>query len=71
MGRIDVALLPTGGTFTMDLKEAVQAAMAINPTVIIPIHRSKADPQEFKTKVEKRSKIKVRPLKIGEAYKPT
>ena len=68
--RIDVALLPIGGTFTMDLPEAVRAAITINPKAVIPIHRSKVDPHKFKTKVEKKSKIKVLPLKIGEAYTP-
>ena len=70
MGRVDVALLPIGGTFTMDLAEAVRAALAINPAVVIPMHRNKADPQEFKRKVEKKSNINVVPLQIGEVYKP-
>lgn len=71
LGRVDVALLPIGGTFTMDLAEAVRAAIAIKPRVVIPMHRSQADPQEFKRKVETKSKIKVIPLQIGEAYKLT
>jgi L-ascorbate metabolism protein UlaG (beta-lactamase superfamily) len=70
LGWVDVALLPIGGTFTMDLTEAVQAAIAIKPSVVIPMHRSKADPQDFKRKVEKISKIKVVPLQIGEVFKP-
>ena len=70
MGRVDVALLPIGGTFTMDLSEAVRAAMAIKPAAVIPMHRNKADPQDFKRKVEKKSNIKVVPLQIGEVYKP-
>ncbi|MDH4010492.1 MAG: MBL fold metallo-hydrolase, partial [Desulfobacterales bacterium] len=59
LGRVDLALLPIGGSFTMDLAEALRAAMAINPKVTIPMYRSKADPQDFKKKVEKRSNIKV------------
>ncbi|MGD8991636.1 MAG: MBL fold metallo-hydrolase [Desulfobacterales bacterium] len=70
LGRIDVALMPIGGTYTMDLAEAVRAAIDINPDVVIPMHRSKTDPQEFKTKIEKNSNIKVIPLEIGEAYRP-
>jgi L-ascorbate metabolism protein UlaG (beta-lactamase superfamily) len=70
LGRVDVALLPIGGTFTMDLAEAVRASVAIKPRVVIPMHRSKADPQDFKKKVEKKSNIKVVPLQIGEVYKP-
>jgi len=67
-GGIDMALLPIGGTYTMDIKEAVEAAIAIRPKVVIPMHRSKADPQEFKEKVEAISHIKVVPLQIGEVY---
>jgi len=67
-GGIDMALLPIGGTYTMDIKEAVEAAIAIKPKVVIPMHRSKADPQEFKEKVEAISHIKVVPLQIGEVY---
>ena len=71
MGRVDIALLPIGGTFTMDLAEAVRTALAIKPAVVIPMHRNKADPHDFKKKVEKKSNIKVMPLKIGEVYRPT
>ena len=68
LSDIDVALLPIGGTFTMDIQEAVEAAIAIKPKVVIPMHNFKADPQEFKDIVEARSDIKVVPLKIGEVY---
>ena len=49
LGRIDVALLPIVGKSTMDIKEAVQAVIAIKPTLVIPMHMHhlKADPQEF------------------------
>ena len=70
LGRVDVALLPIGGTFTMDLNEAVRAAIAIQPKAVIPMHRSKADPLDFKKKVEAESNIKVVPLQIGEVYQP-
>jgi L-ascorbate metabolism protein UlaG (beta-lactamase superfamily) len=45
---IDVALLPIGGTFTMDIQEAVEAAIAIKPKVVISMHNFKVDPQENK-----------------------
>jgi L-ascorbate metabolism protein UlaG (beta-lactamase superfamily) len=51
LGQIDIALLPIGGTFTMDLQEAVRATKAINPRIVIPMHRSKANPLDFKKKV--------------------
>ncbi len=70
LGRVDLALLPIGGRgFTMNLEEAVRAAKAINPEVVIPMHRYETDPLEFKKKVEDKSKIKVTPLKTGEVYK--
>ena len=68
LGSVDVALLPIGGTFTMDLQEAVRAAKAINPKIVIPMHRNKANPLDFKKKIEATSNIKVVPLQIGEVF---
>ncbi|MHC4507627.1 MAG: MBL fold metallo-hydrolase [Planctomycetota bacterium] len=36
--QIDVALLPVGGTYTMDATEAAEAVNIIRPTVAIPYH---------------------------------
>jgi L-ascorbate metabolism protein UlaG (beta-lactamase superfamily) len=36
--NIDVALVPVGGKYTMDPKEAVQAIQVIKPKVAIPMH---------------------------------
>ena len=36
--KADVALLPVGGTYTMDAAEAAQAANQIKPKLAIPIH---------------------------------
>jgi len=36
--NIDIALLPVGGTYTMDAKEAAKAVQAIKPRVAIPMH---------------------------------
>lgn len=36
--NIDVALLPIGGTFTMNYREAAQAANLIKPKIVIPMH---------------------------------
>jgi len=35
---IDAALLPAGGTFTMDAAEAIEAAKAIAPKFFVPMH---------------------------------
>ncbi len=51
--RADVALLPIGGTYTMDEEEAANAAAAISPKYVIPMHYGKSgitegDPEKFK-----------------------
>jgi len=69
LGHVDVALLPSGGTYTMDNPEAAEAAIAINPKVAIPMHRWDTDPEEFKKKVETESNIKVMVLREGEEYR--
>jgi L-ascorbate metabolism protein UlaG (beta-lactamase superfamily) len=67
--NIYLALLPCGGTYTMDNPEAASAALAIRPGFVIPIHRWNTDPSEFKNGVESKSKIKVILLKPGEEFK--
>jgi L-ascorbate metabolism protein UlaG (beta-lactamase superfamily) len=37
-GKIDIALLPIGGTYTMNVEEAVEAVKAIKPKYAIPMH---------------------------------
>ncbi len=36
--KVDVAFLPVGGTYTMDAKEAIEAANTIKPRIAVPIH---------------------------------
>lgn len=67
--RITLALLPSGGTYTMDNPEAAEAAVAINPKIVIPMHRWDTNPEEFKRKVEETAPdIKIVLLKPGEKY---
>jgi L-ascorbate metabolism protein UlaG (beta-lactamase superfamily) len=66
--NIDMALVPIGGTFTMDIEEAVDVVLAIKPKVVIPMHMKDADPEEFKKLVEEKSDVKVLPLEIGGIY---
>jgi L-ascorbate metabolism protein UlaG (beta-lactamase superfamily) len=68
LGHVDVALLPSGGTYTMDNAEAADAALAMNPSVVIPMHRWDTKPDEFKKKVEASSRIRVVLLKRNEEY---
>jgi L-ascorbate metabolism protein UlaG (beta-lactamase superfamily) len=64
--NIYLALLPSGGTYTMDNPEAAEAALTIKPKYVIPMHRWKTTPSEFKKEVEAKSEIKVALLKPGE-----
>jgi len=68
LSHVDVALLPTGDKYTMDNVEAAEAALAIKPETVIPMHMWDTDPQEFKRKVEAKSKINVVILKKGEEF---
>jgi L-ascorbate metabolism protein UlaG (beta-lactamase superfamily) len=66
--NIDLMLLPSGGTYTMDNLDAVEATLAINPTYVIPMHRWDTSPEDFKRGVGGRSRIMVILLKPGEQY---
>jgi len=68
LGRVDVALLPVGGKFTMDIHEAMAAAITINPEAVIPIHRFEVDLRKLTEEMAARSDIKLIPLDIGEIY---
>jgi L-ascorbate metabolism protein UlaG (beta-lactamase superfamily) len=53
----DVALLPAGGTYTMDASEAAKAANIIKPSVAVPMHwgdivGSRADAEAFKAQCQ-------------------
>jgi len=68
LSHVDVALLPSGGTYTMDNSEAAEAAVAINPGIVVPMHRWDTDPKEFRKKVEAVSNVNVIILREGEEY---
>ena len=58
--HITVAMLPCGGTYTMDFEEATDAVLDIKPEIVIPMHNWNKDLQEFKSLMEKKDpKIKV------------
>jgi L-ascorbate metabolism protein UlaG (beta-lactamase superfamily) len=68
--KIDLALLPIGGNFTMDLDDAVKAVQFIKPKMVVPMHYGtfdviKKDPKEFAKKL-KGFKTKVKIMEIGD-----
>jgi len=66
--EVDVALLPIGDTYTMDIPEATEAASVIKSKIVIPMHVKDADPEVYKTEVESKTSSKVVVLKEGEEY---
>jgi L-ascorbate metabolism protein UlaG (beta-lactamase superfamily) len=68
LSKVDVALLPSGGTYTMDDVEAAEAAVVIKPKTALPMHRWNTNPEEFRKMVEAKSKIEVLILKEGEEF---
>ncbi|GAB4319581.1 metal-dependent hydrolase [Pseudothermotoga elfii] len=69
--NIDLAFLPIGGNFVMDLWDAVEAVKMIYPEIVVPIHYNtweviKSDPTIFQKEVEKLG-LKCRALKPGES----
>ncbi|MCJ7607521.1 MAG: metal-dependent hydrolase [Thermoplasmata archaeon] len=68
----EVALLPIGGFFTMDPRQAALAASFIGAKTVVPMHYGtwepiEQDPEEFKRLVEESSKAKVVVLNPGES----
>ena len=62
--RTDVALLPIGGHYTMDKKQAAELVHIINPIAVIPTHYgeivgSPADGEKFRSLVEGKTKVQV------------
>jgi len=68
--RIDVLLIPIGGTYTMDVDEALKALDVLKPKLAIPMHYNtfpqvKANPETFKRGAERKG-YNVKVLRIGE-----
>lgn len=60
--NIDVALLPVGGTYTMDVDEAAAAANSFKPKFLVPMHYNdiegtSANPKKLEGKLDKSIKL--------------
>lgn len=61
-GKVDVAFLPVGGTYTMNAKEAAKAAETIKPKIAVPMHYgaivgTEKDAEDFKKLFKGKSEI--------------
>ena len=70
---IDVALVPIGGFFTMDVDDAVEAVRMIGPRQVIPCHYNtfpaiQVDVADFKAAVERETATEVVVLEPGETH---
>jgi len=66
LGDIDVAMLPVGGTYTMNAEDAARAAVAIQPRLYaIPMHPRDTDIEAFGRALEGTG-VRVVTLKPGE-----
>lgn len=68
---LDIAFIPIGSTFTMDIEEAVKAVEFLKPEVAIPMHYNtfpviQADPEEFARRLSD-SPTQVVVMKFGES----
>jgi len=62
-----VALLPVSGLVTMNIEDAVKAAIAIGPKVVVPMHQNRANPTRFREKmISAAPGIKVVLMKAGD-----
>ena len=71
--KVDVALVPIGGHYTMDRLDAVTAVEFIDPSVVIPVHYDtfppiETDAEAFKADVESQTSAKVVILAPGETH---
>lgn len=68
--NIDLALIPIGGNFTMDIDDALKSIEFIQPKAVIPMHYNtfeviSASPQDFKNKAKETEVIILNP---GDEY---
>jgi len=62
--KVDVALLPVSGTYVMTSEEAVEAALALNPQLAIPMHYdaivgSAEDAEAFKSALQGKIEVAI------------
>ena len=70
LSNIDAALLPMGGTYTMETEEAIKAAQAIKAKATIPMHYKMLLGKEKADESEKRFTAEVKGAKILKEVQP-
>ena len=57
IGQVDILMIPVGGVYTIDGKEAIKIMSQLEPKIIIPMHYSLP---KLKTELPKEAKVKKR-----------
>jgi L-ascorbate metabolism protein UlaG (beta-lactamase superfamily) len=70
LGQVDLALLPIGGTFTMDADSAAEAAKAIGAPLVVPMHNLRTPIIELKTRLDGVPGIQVILAERGKPFQP-
>ena len=70
MEKVDLALVPIGGNFTMDITDALRAVEMIKPKIVVPMHYDtfdliKADPWQFKDNMPPNVRTEI--LEVGQS----
>ncbi len=69
--NIKFAILPVGGTYTMDKEEAIEAAKAINAKFTIPMHYKNLLGKVGSERIENELKKRINALILKEIQEPT
>jgi L-ascorbate metabolism protein UlaG (beta-lactamase superfamily) len=70
LGHVDLAMLPIGGTFTMDADSAAEAARTIGAKFAVPMHNLKTPTGELKTRLAGDPDIQVILAEHGKTFEP-
>ena len=70
-GKVDVAFLPIGGKYTMDVNDAALAAKAISPRVVIPMHNMTTKPAELARILGDVPGLRIEPMEPGQTLSLT
>lgn len=69
LGKIDIAFMPIGGIYVMDIKEAALATEVINPKIVIPMHQFENNLNVFKEEINTKLNVEVLILNVGDKIK--
>ncbi|HAV19619.1 MAG TPA: hypothetical protein DCX17_01160 [Firmicutes bacterium] len=66
--HVDIAMLPVGGTYTMDLGEAIEAVKLIRPQLLIPMHEREVSLSKIVSALDEAHVICYAILEVGASH---